>query len=149
MRVRRRARHNEAGFTLPELIITIAIETVIFGALATAFVVVLNGGASVSENLGKSSDARFAANYLISDARNSSGPELSLTDLASCPDPAPPVAGPATAVARFNWNAANAAGTTTARHRQLRPRLRFAHAPVLLGGRAGQRLRARERRGEG
>ena len=35
---------DEAGFTLAELLIAIAIETIIFGALATAFVVVLNGG---------------------------------------------------------------------------------------------------------
>jgi hypothetical protein len=114
MRIRRRTPRNESGFTLAELILTIAIETIIFGALATAFVVVLNGGTSVKENLGKSSDARFAANYIISDARNSSGPEISLTDIASCADPTPPVAGPQTAVARFNWNATNPNGSTTA-----------------------------------
>ncbi len=113
-RPHRRARRDESGFTLAELILAIAIETIIFGALATAFVVVLNGGSSINENLGKSSDARYAANYIISDARNSSGPEISLTDVASCPDPSPPVAGPQTAVARFNWNAPNTAGTITA-----------------------------------
>ena len=114
MRTRRRAPHDESGFTLAELIVAITIEVVIFGALATAFVVVLNGGSSVNENLGKSADARFAANYIISDARNSSGPEISLTDIASCPDPTPPVAGPPTPVARFNWNATNPNGSTTA-----------------------------------
>ena len=113
MRIRSRSPRNESGFTLPELILAIAIETIVFGALATAFVVVLNGGNSINENLGKSNDARFAANYIISDARNSSGPEISLTDIATCPDPNPPVAGPQTAVARFNWDAPNAAGTTT------------------------------------
>jgi hypothetical protein len=103
----------EAGFTLPELIVSLALETIIFGALATAFIVVLNGSDSVNDNLNKSSDARFAANYIISDARNSSGPEISLTDATSCPDPAPPVAGTQTAVARFNWNSPNSAGTVT------------------------------------
>jgi type II secretory pathway pseudopilin PulG len=107
-------RRGEGGFTLPELIVAVALETIIFGALATAFVVVLNGGDSVNDNLNKSSDARFAANYIISDARNSSGPEISLTDTTTCPDANPPVAGPQTAVARFNWSSPNAAGTTTA-----------------------------------
>ena len=58
-RARARARPDESGFTLAELLLAIAIETIIFGALATAFVVVLNGGSSVNENLGKSADARF------------------------------------------------------------------------------------------
>jgi hypothetical protein len=113
MRIRRRV-HDESGFTLAELIIALALETIIFGALATAFVVVLHGGSSVNENLQKSSDARFAAAYLVSDARNSSGPEISLVDTTSCPDPNPPVVGTQTAVARFNWNAPNEAGTTSA-----------------------------------
>lgn len=110
----RRTKRDEGGFTLPELIVSLALETIIFGALATAFIVVLNGSDSVNDNLNKSSDARFAANYIISDARNSSGPEISLTDATSCPDPTPPVAGTPTAVARFSWNSPNAAGTTTA-----------------------------------
>ena len=107
---------------------------------------VLNGGNSVNENLGKSNDARFAANYIISDARNSSGPEISLTDIATCPDPNPPVAGPQTAVARFNWNAPNAAGTTTANIADYVLVAGSLHAPALRGGRARQRRRARERR---
>jgi len=113
VRIRRRV-HDESGFTLAELIVTLVLETVVFGALATAFVVALNGGSSVNENLQKSSDARFAAAYIVSDARNSSGPEISLTDTTSCTDPNPPVVGTPTAVARFNWNAPNLAGTTTA-----------------------------------
>ena len=113
MRTRRRV-HDESGFTLAELIVTLVLETVVFGALATAFVVALNGGSSVNESLQKSSDARFAAAYIVSDARNSSGPEISLTDTASCTDPDPPVVGTPTAVARFDWNAPNLAGTTTA-----------------------------------
>jgi prepilin-type N-terminal cleavage/methylation domain-containing protein len=107
-------RRDQSGFTLPELLVAMALETIIFGALATSFVVVLTGSDSVNDNLNKSSDARFAANYVISDARNSSGPEISLTDATSCPDPSPPVAGAQAAVARFNWNAPNAAGTATA-----------------------------------
>jgi len=64
-RARRRARdrthhpHDEAGFTLAELIVSISIEAIIFGALATAFVVLLHSGTSINENLARSSDARF------------------------------------------------------------------------------------------
>src|SRR4051794_28648910 len=94
-RSRRRANapHDEAGFTLAELIVSIAIEAIIFGALATAFVVLLHSGTSINENLQRSDDARFAANYIISDARNSSGPEISFGNTTACPDPTPPVAG--------------------------------------------------------
>ncbi len=95
-RAHHRRASDERGFTLPEMLIALAIETIIFGALATAFVVVLNGGSTVNENLKRSSDARFAASYIASDARNSSGPEMSLTDTTSCPDPKPaPVLGAA------------------------------------------------------
>ncbi|MDQ1474926.1 MAG: hypothetical protein QOE62_155, partial [Actinomycetota bacterium] len=109
-----RTPHDEAGFTLAELIVSIAIEAVIFGALATAFVVLLRGGTSINENLARSSDARFAANYIINDARNSSGPEISLVDTTSCPDPTPPVAGTPVAVARFGWDNRSSAGVVTA-----------------------------------
>ncbi|MCU1467268.1 MAG: hypothetical protein JWM72_3196 [Actinomycetia bacterium] len=111
---RDRAPHDEAGFTLAELIVSIAIEAIIFGALATAFVVLLHGGTSINENLARSSDARFAANYLISDARNSSGPEISLINTTLCPDPTPPVAGTPVAVALFGWNNRSSTGVVTA-----------------------------------
>jgi type II secretory pathway pseudopilin PulG len=113
MRIPRPVR-DESGFTLVELIVTLVLEMIIFGALASAFVLALNGGSAVNESLQKSSDARFAASYIASDARNSSGPEISLSDSTSCADANPPVPGPQTAVARFNWNAPNLAGSTTA-----------------------------------
>jgi type II secretory pathway pseudopilin PulG len=106
--------HDEAGFTLAELIVAIAIEALIFGALATAFVVLLHGGTQVNDNLTRSSDARFAANYLISDARNSSGPDISLINTTTCPDPTPPVAGTATPVALFGWRTLSSSGVSTA-----------------------------------
>ena len=103
-------KHADDGFTLVELILAISIETIIFGTLATAFIVVLNSGTTVSESLKRSSDARMAAAYIVSDAQNSSGPEISLVDTTSCPDPSPPVVGPATPVARFNWTTSPSAG---------------------------------------
>jgi len=91
----------------------LVIEALIVGGLGTAFILVLNNTTSVKDSLDRTEDARIAASYIISDARNSSGPETSLADTASCPDPSPPVSGTPTAVARFNWNSTSSAGVTT------------------------------------
>ncbi|MDQ1480939.1 MAG: hypothetical protein QOI44_1800 [Actinomycetota bacterium] len=107
------ARRDEAGFTLVELLIVIVIEALIVGALGSAFILVTNNSSQVKESLARSGDARIAAAYIVSDARNSSGPETSLADTASCFDPSPPVSGTPTAVVRFNWNSTSSAGATT------------------------------------
>ncbi len=104
---------DDAGFTLVELLIVIVIEALIVGGLGSAFVLVMNNSTSVKDSLDRTEDARIAASYIISDARNSSGPETSLSDTASCPDPSPPVSGTPTAVVRFNWNSTSSAGATT------------------------------------
>jgi type II secretory pathway component PulJ len=108
-----RVARDDAGFTLVELLIVIVIEALIVGGLGSAFVLVMNNSTSVKDSLDRTEDARIAASYIISDARNSSGPETSLSDTASCPDPSPPVSGTPTAVVRFNWNSTSSAGTTT------------------------------------
>src|SRR5262245_3983789 len=100
---RLRAR-DERGFTLAELLVALTIQGLIMGALALAFVGIMRGGTQVNQSLLKTGDARIAAQYIVSDARNSSGPEISLTDTTSCPDSNPPVAGTATPVVRFNWD---------------------------------------------
>ena len=104
---------DEAGFTLPEMLVAIVIEALIVGALGMAFVGILNGSTSVNQSLSRSADARIAAHYIISDARNSSGPEVSLTDVTSCANPNPPVAGTKTPVVRFNWTTTDTLGGTT------------------------------------
>ena len=104
---------DQAGFTLIELLIVIVIEALIVGALGSAFVLVTNNSSQVKESLSRTGDARIAAAYIVSDARNSSGPETSLSDNASCPDPSPPVSGTPTAVVRFNWNTTSSVGATT------------------------------------
>ena len=111
-RNRRCAPGSEAGMTLIEVMVAVVIEGLIVGALCAAFVGILRGSTQVSQSLGKSGDARVAANYIVGDARNSSGPETSLTDTTSCPDPNPPVAGAATPVVRFTWDSTNAAGAS-------------------------------------
>lgn len=109
----RRVAHDEAGFTLVELLIVIVIEALIVGGLGSAFTLVMNNSTSVKDSLDRTEDARIAASYIISDARNSSGPETSLSDTTSCPDPSPPVSGTPSAVVRFNWNSTSSAGATT------------------------------------
>jgi prepilin-type N-terminal cleavage/methylation domain-containing protein len=109
-----RVTRNDAGFTLIELLIVIVIESLIVGGLGSAFILIMNNSTSVKDSLDRTEDARIAASYIISDARNSSGPETSLSDTATCPDPSPPVAGTQSAVVRFNWNSTSSAGATTA-----------------------------------
>ena len=48
---RRAARRNEAGFTLPEVLVAVVIEALIVGALGMAFVGILNGTTSVNQSL--------------------------------------------------------------------------------------------------
>ncbi len=95
------------------MLIAVVIEAIIVGALGMAFTGLLTNSNSVTGSLSRSSDARFAAEYMISDARNSSGPEISLTDTTSCTDASPPVTGAATAVVRFNWNSTSSSGAAT------------------------------------
>jgi prepilin-type N-terminal cleavage/methylation domain-containing protein len=102
---------NDAGFTLVELLVSIVIEAIIVGALGMAFVGILKGSASVNQSLSRSGDARIAAAYLISDARNSSGPEVSLTT-STCADPSPPVAG-ASLIVQFAYKTTAALSGTT------------------------------------
>jgi large repetitive protein len=101
---------GDAGFTLVELLIVIALEAIIVGALGSAFILLMNNSTTVSESLSRTSDARIAASSIVGDAGNSSGPETSLTDTTSCPDANPPVAGTASPVVRFDWNSTSSTG---------------------------------------
>jgi prepilin-type N-terminal cleavage/methylation domain-containing protein len=107
------ADRREHGFTLIELLVAITIETLIMGSIGFAFVTILNGSTSIRQSLSRSGDARIAAAYIVSDARNSSGPETALADTASCPDPSPPVAGTATPVVRFSFDTTSSIGVAT------------------------------------
>jgi prepilin-type N-terminal cleavage/methylation domain-containing protein len=109
-----RVTRDDGGFTLVELLVVIVIESLIVGGLGSAFILIMNNSSSVKDSLDRTEDARIATSYIISDARNSSGPETSLSDTAACPDPSPPVAGTPSAVVRFNWNSTSSAGATTA-----------------------------------
>ena len=103
---------HEGGFTLVELLVAIVIEAIIIGALGMAFVGILNGTNSVNQSLSRSGRRTDAAAYIISDARNSSGPETSLTT-STCADASPPVAG-GSLVVQFSWSTtASTTGATT------------------------------------
>ena len=66
---RRSANDRDGGFTLVEVLVAVVIETIIVGALGMAFVAILNGTNTVNQSLSRSGDARIAAAYIISDAR--------------------------------------------------------------------------------
>ncbi len=104
---------REGGFTLVEMLVAVVIEAMIVGALAAAFIGIVRGTSQVNQSLSQSGDARIAAAYIISDAANSSGPEISLTDTTSCADATPPVPGTETPVVRFDWSSPSSSGTTT------------------------------------
>ena len=99
---------GDAGFTLIEVIVAIMIEGMIVAALCVAFVGILRGTSQVNESLARSGDARIAAAYIASDANNSSGSEVSLTDTSLCPNAIAPAP-----VVRFGWDSTSASGVTT------------------------------------
>ncbi|MGO9872199.1 MAG: putative Ig domain-containing protein [Acidimicrobiia bacterium] len=109
----RHGTRREGGFTLVEMLVAVVIEAMIVGALGAAFIGIVRGTSQVNTSLSQSGDARIAAAYIISDAANSSGPEISLTDTTTCADATPPVAGTETPVVRFDWSCPSSSGTTT------------------------------------
>jgi prepilin-type N-terminal cleavage/methylation domain-containing protein len=66
-----RARHSEAGFTLAELIVCIAILGIIGGALGAAFVVTAHDSIGISKRYKESHDAQIASAYLATDVQSS------------------------------------------------------------------------------
>jgi Tfp pilus assembly protein PilV len=97
----RRDAREETGFTLVEVLVAVVIEAIIVGALGMAFIGIMKTTTSTNQSLSRSGDARIAAAYIISDARNSSGPEVSTTT-TSCADASPPAAG-GVLVVQFGW----------------------------------------------
>jgi Tfp pilus assembly protein FimT len=100
---RTRRGSDETGVTLVELLVAIVVTAVILAALTTAFFVTSHNESSVQERLTKSHDAQLAASYIVADAQNTSGTDVSLVDTATCSDANPPVSGPLTPLVRLNW----------------------------------------------
>src|SRR5690349_18629994 len=83
---------GEQGFTLIELIVSIAIMIIIGGVITTCLVVGLRTTGLTSDRVAQSSDAALLADYFVPDVQSTNA--ISITD-ASC--------GGGTAVARFTW----------------------------------------------
>jgi prepilin-type N-terminal cleavage/methylation domain-containing protein len=66
-----RAQRGEAGFTLAELIVCIAILGIIGGALGAAFVVTAHDSIGISKRYKESHDAQIASAYLATDVQSS------------------------------------------------------------------------------
>ena len=103
-----RVDRGDSGFTLVEVMVAVMIEGLVVAALAMAFIGILRGTSQVKESLSRSGDARIAAAYIASDASNSSGSEVSLTDAGLCPNASAPAP-----VVRFGWDSTSASGSTT------------------------------------
>jgi hypothetical protein len=109
----REAKTREAGSTLVELLLYVAITGVILGSITAAFAVVGRNAGGAADRLKKSHDAQVVAQFVVADAQNSGGPaEVSTSDVGSCSDsrdsrvPSP--------VLRLNWNKPGTAPTPTA-----------------------------------
>src|ERR1700761_8735615 len=109
MRIR---RGEESGFTIIALLIAITLEAILVAGLGTAFIVTIKGATSVDQSFDRSADARIAAAYVVSDARTSSGPEVSLGTV-TCTDAHPPVTGTTTPVVEFSSTSTSSTGVDT------------------------------------
>ena len=82
---------GEGGFTLPEVLITVVISSVVILCLATAFVVGAKTTVEASSRLRESHDAQMLVTYFPADA--ASATTVSTTSIAgsTCPVPGTPV----------------------------------------------------------
>ncbi|HEY5302986.1 MAG TPA: prepilin-type N-terminal cleavage/methylation domain-containing protein [Acidimicrobiales bacterium] len=96
---RRSNRRGDAGFTLVELIIVVAITPMIIGAIAVGLIEILSLQGSVSNRLQNSTDTQVISSYLSKDVENS----VSLTTNASSTSPSPCGAGTFTQLLGLEW----------------------------------------------
>jgi prepilin-type N-terminal cleavage/methylation domain-containing protein len=88
-RVLQRLAQDESGFTLPELLVTIVISSLIVGALVSAFIVSAEATTASKKRLDESHDAQQVSAYFVADAANASyfSPTAVPTPaMASCAD---------------------------------------------------------------
>lgn len=96
---RRSNRRGDAGFTLIELIIVVAITPMIIGAIAVGLIEILSLQGSVSNRLQNSTDTQVISSYLSKDVENS----VSLTTNASSTSPSPCGGGTFTQLLGLEW----------------------------------------------
>lgn len=88
-KIRGRLTQNESGFTLPELLMTVVISSIIVGALASGFLVSTHAATASKQRLDRSHDAQQASTYFLSDAQNAdyfSATTVKAPAMGSCPD---------------------------------------------------------------
>jgi len=99
-------RNDEGGFTLVELLITIAIMGIIVPALAVGVVSILHNSNTTTQRLYESHDAQIAAAYFANDVQSA---DLPVPSTDSRCDKAL-----TTAVVRFAWTEYDTAGNPAA-----------------------------------
>jgi Tfp pilus assembly protein PilV len=122
----RRVRRSQDGLTMPEILITVVLMSMLISALATTFVTSFNSSRPNSDRVRQSNDAQLIASFLVRDAQAAGGTNpttvsayTSLSNFPTIPPyiPVPGVFLPplngqigsyctasGTAVAQFGWN---------------------------------------------
>lgn len=88
-KARRRLSQDQAGFTLPEVLLAVVISSLIVGALASGFMVSVHAASASKQRLDRSHDAQQASTYFLSDGQNASyfsATTVPAPVMGSCPD---------------------------------------------------------------
>lgn len=93
----KRARVDQDGFTLVELLVAGAISLVITGVLGTSMIVALRNMDSSGQRLFNSHDAQITQNYFTTDATSSDFVDVSTTETTCAPDSGDSL------LVRFKW----------------------------------------------
>lgn len=105
----RRRPMNDAGLTLPELLITMVILGIIMVALAQAFIASVHNNQATSDRIGQSHDAQLVANYVVQDAQSASGTGVSTSDSSTC-------GASGTAIVRLTWTSVSSSLVSTTKN---------------------------------
>jgi prepilin-type N-terminal cleavage/methylation domain-containing protein len=100
----RRLSSLEAGFTLIELVVVIAVTGLVLGAVAVGLTVTWRSDDAAFQRLAKSHDAQLAATYIVNDAQSSGG-----TGNVSSTDPSPFTCADPSIVGSTNYTVASPA----------------------------------------
>src|ERR1019366_142974 len=65
-----RRRHDNSGFTLPELLISMAVLVLIMGALVAAFMVSIDNQGSIQSRVTDSASAQLTAAFYVRDVQS-------------------------------------------------------------------------------
>jgi prepilin-type N-terminal cleavage/methylation domain-containing protein len=80
-----RIHRDDAGFTLPELLVALVVMGIITPVLASAFITGYRTTTGTTDRLAASNDAEFTSSWFIPDVQ--SAESFSAVDVASCPAP--------------------------------------------------------------